>query len=715
MSQDDPQSSVRQDLHLIRNGLDRLEQGLGFFDGDRMLVHGNQAFGALLGMAPGVTGVRFDDLFLREADGRLLVPASGWRPVGIREYPAGDGGAVVVVTNLAPSRNSPVEDPLHQAHDALRLAHDALRCAHDELEQRVQERTRELRAEIAERQRVEATLRKLSMAVEQSPASVLITDAVGVIEYANPKFLQVTGYTADEVRGRNPRFLRTGYTSREEYQELWNTILSGRVWQGEFHNLRKDGTSYWEFASISPITASSGIITHFVAVKEDITARKGYEERLLRQAHYDQLTGLPNRLLALDRLTQALARMRRENTLVAVLFIDLDQFKSVNDTLGHHAGDQLLRETARRLEGCVRDEDSVARFGGDEFIIMLTDLRSPLQSEVVIEKVLAALAEPFHLEGQEVFSSASIGITVAPLDGSDPHVLMRNADVAMYQAKADGRSTSRFFTRQLNEKARVRMSMDTRLRRALEHDEFHLCYQPLMAVGSGQIVGAEALLRWTNRDLGEVQPVQFIPLAEESGLIVPIGEWVLHQACREMRGWLDSGLTLTHIAVNVSSRQFRAGDLAGIVATALDDNGLSCDQLHLEITESLLLEDVPRVVNILRQLVDMGVCLSVDDFGTGYSSLSYLRRFALKTLKIDRSFIRDVTTNADAGALTEAIVAMAHRLGLLVVAEGVESADQLAFLEACGCDLAQGFLLGRPVPGKAFATNLRRKDCDRRA
>jgi diguanylate cyclase (GGDEF)-like protein/PAS domain S-box-containing protein len=695
MSQDDsPASSVWKSRGLIQDGLDRLDQGLGMFDGDRVLVLCNRAFREALGIDPEARGLRFDALFGRAAEGPLEARTRGPRRIEVREYPSGDGGTVVVVTDVTGSQETGPDEPLRRARE--------------ELERRVEERTRELRTEIAERQRAEATLLKLSMAVEQSPASVLITDVNGIIEYVNPKFLEVTGYTAEEVLGRNPRFLRTGHTSQQQYQELWQTILAGREWRGELHNLRKDGSSFWEFASISPITSATGTITHFVAVKEDITVRKGYEERLLRQAHYDQLTGLPNRLLALDRLTQGLARMRRENTLVAVLFIDLDHFKSINDTLGHHAGDQMLRETAQRLAACVRDEDTVARFGGDEFIVLLTGLRSPMQSEVVIDKIAAAFKAPFRIEGHEIFSSASIGVTVAPLDGSDPHILMRNADVAMYQAKADGRRTYHFFTRQLNERARARMSMDSRLRRALERDEFHLCYQPLVAVGSGRTIGAEALLRWTNPDLGEIQPVQFIPLAEESGLIVPIGEWVLHRACREMRGWLDSGLGLRHIAVNVSSRQFRGSDLAGITARALDENGLSCDQLHLEITESLLLEDVPRVVNILRELVDMGVGLSVDDFGTGYSSLSYLRRFALKTLKIDRSFIRDVTSSADAAALTEAIVAMAHRLELMVVAEGVETADQLAFLGACACDLAQGFLLGRPVTAKTFAGHLRR-------
>ena len=552
----------------------------------------------------------------------------------------------------------------------------------------------------------ETTLRKLSMVVEQSPASVVITDLDGNIEYVNPKFINITGYSAREVIGQNPRLLRSGHTSHEQYQQMWQSIRAGKEWRGEFHNRRKDGTTYWESALISPIKAADGSITHFLAVKEDITVRKEYEEKLLRQANYDHLTGLPNRLLALDRLTQALVRGRRDATMVALLFIDLDRFKEVNDTLGHAVGDQLLRETAERIRGCLRDEDTIARFGGDEFIVILTGLKTPMQSEVVIGKIAASFAAPYRLEGHEIYSSASIGVTVSPMDGHDPHILMRNADSAMYQAKADGRATYRFFTQQLNDRARARVSMDSRLRRALERGELYLCYQALVDVATGATIGCEALARWRNPDLGDVPPAGFIPLAEETGLIVPIGAWVLETACRQMRDWLDAGLAISYVSVNVSSRQFRTGDLAVMVAEVLARTGLSAEQLRLEITESLLIEDVPRTAAILRELVDMGVGLAIDDFGTGYSSLGYLRRFPLRALKIDRSFIRDVTSNADAAALTEAIVAMAHRLKLKVIAEGVETAEQLEFLRGCACDLVQGFHLGRPVLAKIFAKQL---------
>lgn len=558
-------------------------------------------------------------------------------------------------------------------------------------------------SDIGARRQTEDTLRKLSRAVEQSPASVVITDTDGRIEYVNPKFVELTGYSAEEAIGRNPNILKSGYTSDDQYRQLWKTIGSGHEWRGELLNCRKDGALFWEFASISPIRGPAGDITHYLAVKEDITVRKQYEEQLVRQANYDQLTGLPNRLLAFDRLQTALARSRRDGDLLSLLFIDIDNFKHVNDTLGHAAGDCLLQESAARIKTCLREEDTVARFGGDEFMIILSSLKAPVHAEVVANKVLEKFLRPFDLDGCEVFSTASIGVTIAPLDGSDAHVLMRNADSAMYQAKAEGRNTYRFFTEHLNRRARRRMIVDSQLRRALERQEFHVVYQPLIEVASGGLIGAEALLRWHNAELGEVPPEQFIPLAEETGQIIALGEWVLETVCRQLRQWHDSGLDLPSVAINVSSRQFRGAGLVESLERLLPAYRLSARHLELEITESLLVDDMPHCGDTLNLLAEMGFRLSVDDFGTGYSSLGYLRRFPLHSLKIDRSFIRDVTTNSEAAALAEAIIAMAQRLHLKVTGEGVETAEQLAFLSRNGCNFAQGFHIGRPLVAEAFA------------
>ncbi|CAK0740202.1 diguanylate cyclase [uncultured Gammaproteobacteria bacterium] len=556
--------------------------------------------------------------------------------------------------------------------------------------------------DITARKTAEDRLRKLSRAVEQSPVAIVITNTEGLIEYVNPKFSEVTGYGQEEVIGNNSRFLKSGHTTQEQYSLLWQTIMAGREWRGELKNTKKDGTTFWEYVSITPIKAVTGETTHYLAVKEDMTVRKQYEERLLRQATFDQLTGLPNRLMALDRLNQALARSRRENQHLALLFIDLDNFKAINDTFGHAAGDCLLRESALRLKECLREEDTVARFGGDEFMVILSGLKDVIHAELVSEKILAAFSLPFLVEGHEVFSSTSIGVTIAPLDGDDPHVLMRNADTAMYQAKAEGRATHRFFTSQLNEQAQARIALDARLRRALERDEFYICYQPLIDITSGKVAGAEALLRWQNAELGNVRPDQFIPLAEETGLIVPIGEWVLNTVARQIRIWCDEGVDIPYVAVNVSSRQFKTSALLHTVQRALENNTILASQLELEITESLLIKDMLRAGDMLREFAAMGVRVSVDDFGTGYSSLGYLRRFPLHGLKIDRSFVRDVTTNNDAAALTEAIIAMAHRLKLKVVGEGVETLDQLRFLRSQGCDIAQGFYFSIPLSVSRF-------------
>ncbi|MFQ5746600.1 MAG: EAL domain-containing protein [Gemmatimonadota bacterium] len=560
--------------------------------------------------------------------------------------------------------------------------------------------------DITERVRAEESLRKLSLAVEQSPASVIITNAEGLIEYVNPRFVEVTGYALEEVVGRNPRLLKTDHTTEEQYRELWETITSGREWRGEFLNRKKNGELFWEDASISPITDADGRITHFIAVKEDVTVRKEYEERLLRQANYDDLTGLPNRLLASDRLKRVVARAVRERLTATVLFAGLDHFQRVNDTLGLEAGDRLLAEAGRRLQAVVRADDTVARFGGDEFILVVSDHGGVAAPRVVAEKAVEAFSEPFRLEGRDVVVTASVGVTVCPDDGDDPHVLLRNADAAMNRAKQDGGGAYRFFSPEMNETAMRRLEMESRLRSALARGELFLHYQPIMNAEAGAVVGAEALLRWRSPDLGLVPPDQFVPVAEESRLIGEIGGWVLGEACRQAAAWrVDTGRELT-MAVNVSFRQFLGAPLVEIVTAALEDSGLAAGCLELEITEGLLMEDAPATSAILGELSDMGVRLAVDDFGTGYSALGYLKSFPVHILKIDRSFVSNVTTDPEDAALVTAIIAMADGLGLEVVGEGVETAEQLEFLVSRGCRLVQGFYFSHPTPPDEFRTLL---------
>lgn len=555
--------------------------------------------------------------------------------------------------------------------------------------------------DITESKKHEETLRKLSMAVEQSPASVIITDHNGTIEYVNPKFIEVTGYSFDDVVGKNPRILKSGYTTDEQYKRLWKTIAAGEEWRGEFYNKKKNGELFWEYASISPIKDAQGIITHFIASKEDVTKRKEFEKRLVHQANFDSLTDLPNRILAFDRVSQAMSRAKRERQSVAVMFIDLDQFKKVNDTLGHSIGDELLIKAAHRLIASVRQSDTVARLGGDEFLVILPDLDAMTHSTVVAQKILESFSEAFVLGNNEVFVTASIGISIYPNDGTDPHVLLRNADAAMYKAKEDSRNTFRFFTQEMNEKAIERMAMEAHLRHVLERGELFLEYQPILNQ-KGFVTGAEALLRWKSYEFGVVYPQQFIPLAEETGFIKPIGAWVLGVACKQMKIWQSQFEMPLRITVNVSARQFKGGDFIDTISWALHESRLAPETLELEITEGLLMDIDPQTTKIIEDINAMGVRLSIDDFGTGYSSLIYLNKFPFQTLKIDRNFVAELNKNSKNTAVCSAIIAMAHSLGLMVISEGVETEEQLKVLQRYKCDWFQGYLFSKAVAPEAF-------------
>ncbi|MEG3436560.1 EAL domain-containing protein [Pannus brasiliensis CCIBt3594] len=555
--------------------------------------------------------------------------------------------------------------------------------------------------DITDLKRAEELVKILYRAVEQSPAAIVITDARGRIEYANSKYEKLTGYTTAETIGAEAGYRQYLEMPGELYRDLQEAIARGREWSGEFLNRKKNGERFWERVSIAPILDETGRATHFVAVKEDISERKQQEALLCYQANHDTLTNLPNRSLALDRLQQAIARAKRHNQRVGLLFIDLDHFKDVNDTLGHEYGDRLLQEVAARLVGCLRDSDTVARLGGDEFLVILPELDRPDRCEPIAGKILSSLEIPFELSGEEVFISASIGCTVYPDDAEDISSLLRNADIAMYGIKRDGRDGFKYYTPDMNEKAMFRVNLAYHLRHALDRSEISIAYQPVVELRSGRPVGAEALMRWDHPEYGRVSPARFIPIAEETGSIERLGAWILEGACREAAGWHRSGYPLS-VAVNLSPRQLRDSAFLDKLVRSIGASGLNLGFLELEMTEALLIEDVPRALPILDRLRKMGIGLSVDDFGTGYSALSYLRDFRFTCLKIDRSFIRDLPAQPEAGTLAKTIVAMARGLGLRTIAEGVETREQMEFLLDIGCDRGQGYYFSPPLTAGEF-------------
>ncbi len=567
--------------------------------------------------------------------------------------------------------------------------------------------TRRRLSVLAEKHVQEEILRKLNRAIDQSASGIMVTDEEGTIEYVNDRLLDICGYARDELLGQNPRLLKSGETPPETYTEMWQTLAAGREWRGELKNRNRSGEVFWCLESISPILDERRRTTHYVAVIENINERKFAESTIERLAFYDPLTDLPNRRLLHQRMEAAAARCQRNGRQMALLYLDLDRFKVVNDTLGHSAGDQVLKEAAKRLQAALRDSDTLARLGGDEFAVLLEDIGQAEDVTPVAGRIITGMQAPFLVEKKEMFVTTSVGISLYPADASDTEVLVRNADASMYLAKQAGKNTFRFFEDKINRIAIERSHLETDLRRALPAGQLFVEYQPKLSLADRRIYGMEVLVRWQHPEKGLIGPDRFIPVAEEIGEIDRIGEWVLRAACRWTQHWLQAGHALV-VSVNVSPAQFRRGNLQATVAEVLQETGLPPAALELEITESALMDDPEASRATLQALRALGISLSIDDFGTGYSSLSHLKQFPVGTLKIDRSFVRDILDDPNDRAIASAVIALARSMRLDVVAEGVETEAQCELLQSLGCNRIQGYLLSRPLTAEDFAAFLAR-------
>ena len=565
--------------------------------------------------------------------------------------------------------------------------------------------------DITQRKLAEKAMRLQSRALEASVNGIVITthQADGnLIEYANPAFLRMSGYALDEVIGRDCRFLQGEDTQQEGLDALRYALQHHTEATVVLRNYRKDGTLFCNRLRVAPVSDTEGRVSHHIGVLDDISHAMRYQAELEHKANHDALTGLPNRNLFNDRLEQAITYAARYSHTLWVALIDLDNFKLVNDTLGHHVGDHLLQSVALRLSECVRECDTVARLGGDEFMLLLL---APPDAELphrVVHDVLAALSAPLSIGDQDLALSCSIGVSAYPKDGGNGVVLLKHADIAMYRAKEAGRNQLQFYTAEMNERLTERTKIEHALRNATTRGEFVLHYQPRVDLASGEMVGTEALIRWQHPVMGMVPPARFISVAEETGVIVEIGQWVLHEACTQAKAWQDAGLPALRVAVNVSARQFRHPQFRAQVIAALRDSGLDPRSLELELTESLMMQDVEETRATVAALKALGVTHSIDDFGTGYSSLNYLMLFQLDYLKIDQSFVRDMLTDPNGAAIVRSTIALGHSLGFKVIAEGVETAAQLAYLERHGCDEIQGYHFSRPVNASAMSDLLAR-------
>ncbi|OFZ97367.1 MAG: hypothetical protein A3H35_20065 [Betaproteobacteria bacterium RIFCSPLOWO2_02_FULL_62_17] len=547
-------------------------------------------------------------------------------------------------------------------------------------------------------------------AIESSTNAIIISEyrqpELPII-YVNPAFERITGYSSAEALGRDPGFLQATDVEQPELDAVRLALKEQRQCHVVLRGYRKNGTLYWNDLHIAPVRDEDGRVTHYVAVLNDITETRKYQEELARRANFDTLTELPNRNLLSDRTSTAIVRARRHGHGMALVFIDVDNFRVINDSLGHAVGDNMLRLVGERLRSCLREVDTVARIGGDEFVLVLGDRDDEKIIATQIQRIMAVFVKPFLVGEREFFVTASVGIASYPGDGDKVETLLQNAEIAMYRAKDIGRNTFQFYTAEMNSSVNERLVLESWLRRALERGELVLHYQPQVDLRSNRVFGAEALIRWQHPNMGLVSPAKFIPLAEQTGLIVAIGEWAMRTACAQNKAWQDAGLPPITVAVNISARQFREKNLADTVAEILAKTGLEPRYLEMEVTESVIMHDAEEVITLLQRLKSMGVTLSVDDFGTGYSSLSYLKRFPIDRLKIDQSFVHDIASDSDGAAIVRAVINLGHDLNLRVIAEGVETKEQLEFLRFLQCDEKQGYLFSRPLPAEEFEKLLR--------
>ena len=549
-----------------------------------------------------------------------------------------------------------------------------------------------------ERKLSEEKLMLASHVYENTIEGILVTDVKGHILSVNPAFTAITGYSAEEAIGNTPRLLKSNKHNQPFYKQMWHDLIAQGSWKGEIWNRRKSGEIYPERLAISAIKDSDGKTTRYTAIFYDITDIKESEDRIRHRAFHDPLTELPNRLLFQDRLLQAIAHAKRSNDQLAIMFMDVDHFKNLNDTLGHHMGDVFLHQLASQLTEIIRVEDTVSRMGGDEFTILLTQISSEADAASIADKILSLFNKPFNLGGHNIHLGASIGIALYPNDGSDTDTLIRNADTAMYHAKEQGRNNYQFFTTEMESRVRERVILEADLRKGLDRDEFKLYYQPIYNLKTEAIMGFEALIRWQHPDSGFIPPDKFIPIAEERGLIIPIGEWVLRTACRQLDHWSRQGNNALYMSINISAHQFTKKNFMRIVNEILSSGKFKPEQLIFEITETAMMDNVGYTIQTLKQLRAMGIQIAMDDFGTGYSSFTYLKQLPIDILKLDHTFMRDVMHDPDSAEIAASIIDLAKKLRLNVIAEGIETAEQLEFLKQHQCARGQGYLFSKPVP-----------------